>query len=144
MAAGKHGSSEITITIDDAPGGTPRAITNHILTMSGAKIEALLQASHTFGDVWEEHTPTAFRKASPMTFTGFFDNTATTGPHTVLRVTDADASATAATRTLTIVFGDGVTFTCECYLVSYEIIGKNGNLTEFAVTLQPSGVATWS
>ena len=35
MPAGKHGSSEITISYDDGPGGTLRLITSFILTISG-------------------------------------------------------------------------------------------------------------
>ncbi len=144
MAAGKHGSHEVTITYDDAPGGTGRAITNSVLTMSGVKIEAPLQLSHAFGDTWEESTPTGMRKVPAITLTGFFDDTATTGPHTVLRVGASDADPQASTRTLVVVFGNSVTFTVETFLLSYEVLGKNGNLTEYAAVIQPTGSATWS
>ena len=36
--AGKYGSSSVTITYDDAPGGTGRAITNFVMELGGAKI----------------------------------------------------------------------------------------------------------
>ena len=87
--AGKYGSASVTITYDDAPGGTGRIVTGHILTMSGAKIQSVLQASHAFGDSWEEHTPSGLMKMEPVTLTGFWDTTATTGPHVVLRPGDA-------------------------------------------------------
>ena len=144
MAAGKHSSSEVTIGYDDAPGGSLRQIEQSVLTMSGVKIEAGQQLSHAYGDSWEESTPTGIRKVLPITMTGFFDDTATTGPHTVLRVVDGDIDPTGSTRTLTVVFGNSKTFTVETRLVSYEVLGKNGNLTEYAAVIQPTGAGTWS
>ena len=142
MGAGKHGSSEITIAYDDAPGGTPVTITNGVLTMSGVKIEAAQQLTHAYGDSWEESTPTGMRKVPPITMHGFFDDTLVTGTHIVMKVTDADVSVQGSTRTLTVVFGNSVTATGETRLVSYEILGKNGNLTEFEAVVQPTG--TWT
>lgn len=144
MATGKHASSEVTITYDDAPGGTGRAMQQAVLTMSGIKIEAATQLSHAFGDAWEESSPSGMRKVPAITLTGFFDDTATTGPHIVFRVVDGDIAPEASTRTLVVVFGNGVTFTVETRLVSYEVLGKNGNLTEYAAVVQPTGSAAWS
>lgn len=142
MAAGKHGSAEISITYDDSPGGTGRDVTNFILTMGAAKITANMQASHAFADAWEEFTPTGTKKMDPMTLTGFWDDTATTGPHTVFL--DPDDGPQDSTRTLVIVFGNSKTLTVETRLVSYAVLGKNGNLTEFEAVIQPTGQATWS
>lgn len=142
--AGKHSSSEITIGYDDSPGGTLRQIENSVLTMSGIKIEAPNQLTHAYGDSWEESTPTGMRKVPAITLTGFFDDTATTGPHTVLRVGDNDVDPNGATRTLVVVFGNSKTFTVETRLQSYEVLGKNGNLTEYASVIQPSGSAAWT
>lgn len=144
MPAGKHSSSEVTITYDSSPGGSGVAITNSVLTMSGIKIEAPQQLSHAFGDSWEESTPTGMRKVPAITMTGFYDDTATTGPHTVLRVVDGDVDPQGSTRTLVVVFGNSVTFTVETRLMSYEVLGKNGNLTEYAAVVQPTGSAAWS
>lgn len=139
----KYGSSSVTVTIDATPGGTATAVTSHILTMSGAKIENILQPSHAFGDSWEEMTATGFARVPAITFTGLHDDTVTTGPHDVFQVKAADRSASAATRTLALGFGGG-TFTVEGHMASYEVLGKNGNLTEFAAVFQPSGAGTWS
>lgn len=144
MAAGKHGSTEITIAYDASPGGSPITITDGVLTISGIKIEAAQQLTHAFGDSWEESTPTGMRKVPPITMHGFFDDTATTGTHIVMKVTDADVSVQASTRTLTVVFGNSVTAAGETRLVSYEVLGKNGNLTEFEAVVQPTGAWTIS
>lgn len=141
MAAGKHGSSEITISYDDAPGGSPRTITSFVLTMGGIKLTSNMQTSTAFGDTIEKMLPTGVSKIDQITLTGFWDDTATTGPHTVFIAPDDGPQD--STRTLAIVFGNSKTWTSEGYLVSYEVLGKNGNLTEFAAVLQQNSGA-WS
>jgi hypothetical protein len=139
MAAGKHGSAEITITYDDSPGGTPRAITGFVLTMGGVKLSSDMEASTAFGVAFEAMLPTGVQKIDQITLTGFFDDTATTGPHVVFIA--PDNSPQAATRTLAIVFGNSKTWTSEGYLVSYNVLGKVANLTEFEAVLQQNSGA---
>ena len=139
---GKYSSQSVSVSYDDGPGGTLRAVTNHILTMSGVKISSAMQLSHAFGDSYEESTPSGMAKVDPITLGGFWDTTATTGPHVVFIAPDDGPQDD--TRTLTVVFGDGKTFTVETRLVSYAVIGKNGALTEFEAVIQPTGAWTWS
>lgn len=138
----KYGSGSITITYDDAPGGTPRAITSFVLTMGAVKITADQAQSDAFGDVWDAFTPTGHKKMDPIELTGYWDDTATTGPHAVLG--DPDDGPSDSTRTLVIVYGGGKTITVETRLASYAVLGKNRDLTEFAAVIQPSGAAAWS
>lgn len=140
--AGKYGSQSITVSYDDGPGGSLQAVTNHVLTMSGVKITSAQQLSHAFGDSAEETTPSGMTKIDPITMTGFWDTTPSTGPHAVFGT--PDDSPQDATRTLVLVFGDGKTFTVETRLVSYEVIGKNGALTEFAAVIQATGQHAWT
>ena len=140
--AGKYGSASVTITYDDAPGGTGQVVTGYVQTMSGTKISSAMQASHAFGDSWEEHTPTGMSKMEPVTLSGHWDTTATTGPHVVFIAPDDGPQDD--TRTLVIVFGDSKTMTVETRLVSYEVLGQNQNLTQFTAVIQPTGAATWS
>ena len=140
--AGKYGSASITITYDDAPGGTGRAVTGHVEDMSGVKITSTMQAVSAFGDAWDKHAPTGRKRLEPITMKGKWDTTATTGPHVVFL--DPDDGPQDSTRTLVIVFGDSKTMTVETYLVSYEVRGVNGNLTEFEAVIQPTSTATWS
>jgi hypothetical protein len=139
--AGKYGSPSVTVTLDDS-GGTPRVITGHVLTMGGAKITANMMPSHTFGDAWEEHTPTGLQKGEDMTLEGFWDTTATTGPHAVFGTLDSSPQGT--TRTLVIVFGDSKTVTMEVRQVDYEVLAVVGELTKFRALLRPTGAVTWS
>ena len=141
MAAGKHGSSEITIAYDDGPGGTLRTITSFVLTMGAIKLTSNMQANTPYGATVEAMLPTGVSKIDQVTLHGYWDDTATTGPHVVFIA--PDTSPQASTRTLTIVFGNSKTWSSEGYLVSYAVLGKAGNLTEFdAVCQQNSGA--WS
>lgn len=142
MAAGKHGSSEITISYDDLPGGTLRDMTNYVTELGGVKITSNMQASTAFGDTWEEMLPSGVKKMDAITVKGFFDDTASTGPHVVFG--DPDDSPQDATRTLTIVFGNSKQVSVETRLVSYAVTGKVGSLTEFEASIQPTGAAVWS
>jgi hypothetical protein len=141
MAAGKHGSSEITVSYDSSPGGALQLITSYVLTMGGIKLTSNMQVSTAFGDTIEKKLPTGVSKIDPITIHGFWDDTATTGPHVVFLT--PDISPQSASRTLTIVFGNSKQWSSEGFLESYEVLGKAGNLTEFNATLiQNSGA--WS
>lgn len=144
MSAGKHGSSEVTIAYDASPGGSPVSITNGVLSMGGIRIEAAQQLTHAYGDSWEESTPTGIRKVPAIAMHGFFDDTPVTGTHIVMKVVDGDVDPNGSTRTLTVVFGNSVTAAGETRLTHYEILGKNGNLTEFDAMVQPTGAWTIS
>lgn len=142
--AGKYGSSSVSVTFDDAPGGTGRAITNFVMKLGGAKIVVATESSEAFGDAWNEHTPTGMRSCPDIPVEGQWDTTATTGPHVVLNPVAGDADPNASTRTLVIVFGDSKTFTVETRLVEYEVLANNGKLTTFKGVIRPTGAAVWS
>jgi hypothetical protein len=141
MAAGKHGSAEITIAYDDAPGGTLRTVTSFVLTMGAVKISSGMQANTPYGASVEGMLPTGVSKIDQITVRGFWDDTPTTGPHTVFLT--PDSSPQASTRTLQIGFGNSKLWSSEGFLVSYAVIGKAGNLTEFEAVLQQNSGA-WS
>ena len=140
--AGKYGSASITITYDSTAGGSGQAITDYVLTMGGVKLTSTTMPSHAFGDSWEEHTPTGLMKMEPMTLEGFWDTTATSGPHVVFQAPDDGPQD--STRTLVMVFGDSKTMTVETRLTGYEVLGTVGELTKFRAEIQPTGTATWS
>jgi hypothetical protein len=137
------GSGSVTITYDDSPGGTGRAITQYVREIGGIKVEALQARSESFGDVWQESTPTGMKMVGAVSIKGYYDDAATSGPHVVFR--DPDDGPSDSTRTLVVVFGGtNGTFTIETRLVSYEVLGKNGGLTEYEAVVQPTGSGAWS
>src|SRR5215471_4256925 len=101
MAAGKHGSSEITITYDDAT-GTPQVVTCAVLTMGAIKLSSVLQTGTAFCDTVEKQLPTGLSKIDQVTLHGFWDTTPTTGSHAVFKAPDTNPQG--STRTLAIMF----------------------------------------
>lgn len=140
--AGKYGSASLVITYDDGPGGTARTITPYVLTIGGIKKEAITQQTNPFGVAYQSHTPTGVTKVDDITITGIYDTTATSGPHVVFG--DPDDGPQDSTRTFTFAPGDSKTFTMETRLVSYQVTGKNGNLTEFEAVIRQAGDGVWS
>jgi hypothetical protein len=136
MSTGKHGSAEITISYDDAPGGSLQVVTGFVLTMGGVKITQNTATGVAFGAAWDYTTPAGVGKMDPITLTGQWDDTATVGPHVVFLT--PDVSPQALTRTLVIVFGNAKTLTVETRLVSYAVLGKAGALTDFEAVIQPT------
>lgn len=146
MPTGKHGSPEITISCDDAQGGTLRAITPYVTQIGAFKITALTQVVTAFGDTWVRNSPTGLRRAEPIVITGFFDDTAVVGPHVVFLTPDTTIydGTTATSRTFAVVVGNAKTYTVEVILTDYAPMPKNGNLTEYTATLMPVTSAAWT
>jgi len=144
MAVGKHSSSEVTFSLEDSQEGTPRLLTGFLLRMGPAKITSILQKATAFGAAWDTMLPTGVSKVDPITIGGLWDDSATPSPHTVLLTPDTNPNS--GTRAIVITFSAGTvrTFTGECLLESYSVIGKNGALTEFDAVLVFSGSAAWS
>jgi hypothetical protein len=140
--AGKYGSPSLAITYDDGPGGTSRTVTPFILSIGGIKVEAITEQSNPFGTGNEAHTPTGMVRTPDIEVEGHYDTTATTGPHVVFGTPDDGPQD--STRTFTFAPGDSKTFTMETRLVSYEVIGQNGNLTRFKAVIRQAGLGAWT
>ena len=136
----KYGSGSVAVTMDDS-GGTPRIITPYVQTIGGLKIETITQETNPFGGTAEKPNSVGVYKSITIPVTGFFDDTATVGPHVVFGTISSTVAA--SSRTLAVNTGGG-TFTVECIVTGYEVMPKNGNVTEYAATLQTTAVGVWS
>ena len=99
------------------------------------------------GSSSESHTPVGMDKVPDITITGFFDDTATVGPKVVFGTPATwalDKAPGSVGRVLAVLAATGATFTVTVHLVSYEVINKNGNLTEYAVVLRQKSTGVWS
>lgn len=132
----KYGSGSITINVDDSAGGA-QAMTQYVLSASAVEVESILEESHAFTDAWREHLAVGLRQMNPLTFEGFYDDLATTGPHIVFG--DVASSPTSITKTVTIVWGGGKSTAVEAYINKYERIAERGKLTRFRAELSPTG-----
>jgi hypothetical protein len=139
----KHGSSEVVVTIDSAPGGPPVDITAFVTSIGGLKVENITQQTNPFGSSSESHTPVGVDKTPDIAISGFHDDVAD-GPHTVLKLTPADKSPASVGRVLTVLAATGATFTITVHLVSYEVLAKNNALTEYAALVRQKSAGVWS
>lgn len=110
-------------------------MSQYILEINEMTVEALLEQSDTFGDIWMEQLATGSKRASPVTLKGFYDDTAATGPDVIF-------NAIGATRTLKITWGGSKTTSVETIIQTYKRMPTRGELTKFEVTLIPTGVVT--
>ena len=125
----------------DDSGGTPRAITPYVNTIGGLKIETITQEINPFGGASEKPNSVGVYKSQTIAISGMFDDTATVGPHVVFGTISSTVAA--SSRTLAVNTGGG-TYTVECIVTGYEVMPKNGALTEYAATLQTTAVGVWS
>lgn len=138
----KYGSSSVSINYDDS-GGTARDVSQYIDTINGIKITAKQDTTTAFGDSWGEKTPTGMSEVADIVVEGFYDDTATSGPHVVFRAVDTSPAATS--RTLAIAHGGtNGTFTIETRCAEYELQPKVGNLHRFKARLETTGSGAWS
>jgi hypothetical protein len=140
--AGKYGPASVTVTYDDSPGGTGRAITNFILEGISVKPVAQLMDTTALGDSATEQTPTGLTTIDNITLTTIWDTTGTTGTHAVLGTVDDGPQD--ATRTLVVVFGDSKTFTVETRLMSSEVRAQMGSIQTLVAEIVCTGAGTWS
>jgi hypothetical protein len=140
----KYGSSVVTVSLTDSPGGSTRLITPYVNTISGIAVEAITQQTNPFGTASEAHTPVGVTKTPDIVLSGFFDDTALVGSWTVLKPLAGDIAPSSVGRVLVILAATGATFTITVHLVKMEVLNKNGALTEYAATLRQAAAGVWS
>lgn len=140
----KHSPSEVTVTFDDAPGGTPRVITPYVTSIGGLAIESITEQTNPFGVTTESHTPVGITKVPDIAIGGFFDETATVGPHVVFQVTAGDISPASVGRVLAIVAATARTFTITVHLVKYEVLLEKDGLTKYQALVRQKSTGVWS
>ena len=139
-----HSPSEVTVTFDDAPGGTSRIITPYVTSIGGLSIESITQQSNPFGVASEEHTPIGITKVADIAISGFFDDTASVGPHVVFQIAAADYAPASVGRVLVILAATAATFTITVHLVKYDALPKRDGLTEYQALVRQKSSGVWS
>ena len=140
--AGKYGPSSVTVTLEDAPGGSAQNIHNFLLNGISAKDLSEMMETTALGDSWKERVPIGIRDSDAITLEGIWDTTATTGTHAIFLAVDDGPQDDG--RELVIVFGDGKTWTKDFRLSEYEVIASTTEIQKFRVVLTPTGQALWS
>ena len=114
-------------------------ISQYIQDFSGLKTEAFLHESHAFGDAWKEQKFSGFSMADDITLSGFYEDTAATGPHAIF----GTLSMLGAERNIKLNWGTTNAYNkVDVIIRSYSRIPTRGELTKFEVVLAPTGAVT--
>lgn len=140
--AGKYGSASVVITYDASAGGSPQTITPYVTSISEIGVEQINEKSTVFGIAYDTNTPVGVQMLPDITIEGFYDTTATSGPHVVF--SDPDDGPQDSTRTFTFAPGDSKTFTVETRLASYKVIATVGQLSKYRAVLKQAGAGAWT
>ena len=108
---------------------------NYVYTINGLKWSALEVQSDAFGDAWVEHLYAGVRRHEPITFSGFYDDVAASGPHVLF----GNASDLGAERYLEFSFGSSDVRNGRALVMSYEAMPARGTLHRYTVELLPTG-----
>jgi hypothetical protein len=134
-----HSGADVTISLDNGPGGTPVDISLLTMELGGLKIEVNTVPVTAFSDAWERHKRAGTKKIPDIPIKGQM-----TSEMHALMVASLSSDPNAEEQTLTIGFGGDFQFDVECVVADYEAGPKAGTLNEFTATLRPSGEGIWS
>lgn len=133
----KHSSTEVTVTVEDSPGGTGRLL-DHCDTINGVGAESITDQSNPFGSTAEGNTPVGMTKSPDLTLGGLLTTTATVGTWTVLKQVAGDKAVNSAGRLVTIVCATGATWSGHYHLVKTVPVPVNGKLTRYESLFRPA------
>ena len=129
----QYSSSSVILSIKDT-GGTPRTLTPYVRSIGNVSIEAILQEATPFGATWATFVSTGIKKMAALTLGGFYDTAVDVGPDVLF------AGHEGETRTACVItYGGTKTTTFDAIIQKYERLPKLGAMTEYQVTLQPTG-----
>ena len=134
--------SAVKIEIDSTAGGSLADISQYVTHINGISVEQLMEQTDSFGDSWEESLPVGKGKVAPIVLGGLFDDTASTGPDAIFKITTPDTPATAS-RTFKITFiTSGKNVSVETFRQKYDRSADRSGITKYEATLMPTGATT--
>jgi len=131
----KYGSDDLKIEVDNS-GGTLVDMSAHITEINEFKLEHVIEESTVFGAAWETSLASGVTMSDDVELSGFYDDTATTGPDVIF------GGGLGATRTLKITWGGTKTSSVEAIISGYERVAKVKESTKYKATLKPTGAVT--
>ena len=141
MAAGKQAAKDIVISYDDGSGSL-QDISQYVTSDFDISVVVGTEETDSFGDQWDEHTPTGHASSPAITIPMEYDDTATTGPAIVFKINANDRDPQGTLRTLTIALGNSASTTVETRLITFRRTGKRRGLTKCEAIVQPSGAVS--
>jgi hypothetical protein len=132
----KYGPDDVTIEIDDDAGGTLQDVSDHIDTLDGFEIEAIIEQANSFGDTWVEQLFSGIRQANEFTIEGFYDDVATVGSKAMYNNSEGE------TRSVRFTWGSTNTSSFEAIIRSYRRLPTRDGSLRYSVTFAPTGAVT--
>jgi hypothetical protein len=129
----QYSSASVIFKMDDT-NGDQRTITSFLRSIGNISIEAIIQEATVFGASWATYVSTAIKKGAAITLGGFYDTTVTSGPDVLFAGHEGETRAGCE-----ITYGGGKTTTFDVIIQKFERLPKLGAMTEYSVTLQPTG-----
>ncbi len=139
--AGFYGIADVSLTLENAPGGTAKDIHNFVLNGVSAHDISIMMESTALGDSWKERIPIGLLDSPTLVLEGLWDTTATSGTHAILGTVDDGPNDVG--RELVLTLGDSKTWTRDYRMAEYEVIVSDDSATRFRATLIPTGAAVW-
>jgi hypothetical protein len=137
LAAGKHNSTEFTLTIDKSDGGALQDITAYLTKIGDVVVSKGTVVSTPFGATSSTYLLGVIKDYPAFTLEGFYDDTATDGPDAILNVGKVTH---AVTRSFVLTVASGKTLTGELWITDYKRSFTVGDYTGFVATVQPQAV----
>jgi len=132
----RYGFPDLKVEFDNAAAALVD-MSAYVWTINGMSKEAILQEVTAAGDDDAAWAKVGLNKVDPITITGPYDDTASTGPDVIF-----NAIGNAVTRTLKLTYGSTKTTSVECIIRKYERKPSRGELHTYSVELQPTGAVT--
>ncbi len=132
----KYGPDDITIQIDDDEGGSLVNVSDHVDSLDGFEIEAIIEQANAFGDTWVEQLFTGIRQANEVTMEGFYDDVASVGSKAMYNDSEGE------TRSIVLTWGSTNTSSFEAILRSYRRLPTRDGSLRYSVTWAPTGAVT--
>jgi hypothetical protein len=131
----QYSSADLIFSIKDH-GGVLRTLTGYVRAIGSISIEAIVQDNLTFGNTWAQYVSTRIKRMASLTIGGYYDDTATVGPDIIFGGYEGELR-----EDTQFVMGGARSVTVDTIIQKYERLPKLGAMTEYQVTLQPTGPA---
>jgi len=135
----KFGSNSIVIKMDNADtGDSATDITAYVTKIGDVAVNKGLIDVTPFGTASAAFLQGVFKTYEPIEVSGFFDDTASTGPDAIFNI---GRYTHAVARTLRIEFGTRYV-SGECWIIAYKRGDEVGGYVTYSATLQLTGTVT--
>ena len=138
----RYGPTAVTFSIDDAPGGTSRAMEGFVVAGFEIGHEAETAEITAFGNTFRAHVPTGLKNHEDMDLTLIFDTTTNTGTHDVFRVVDDGPNDTP--REALFGVGGSIFYFMDVFVTKYKVVMDLDNIQMANVTLRPTSTGVWT